>query len=201
MAKSIKILNPAGILETFTEGVLDCVKIVVKYSFSNVVDVVIYFGSLPKVQYYQCPCMVGDNFTWNPPTPTSNYYLNMISYSAAELAANTSKVFIPAPPVGFKSSPIGFVLLFSYVAPQFTESVFGSMLLSSNGINSSTGILTSTNIKGTANISLAASRLISSNYYPSQTFYTTDVHTVIGWTVSAGGGSLVIYSAYSVIPA
>jgi hypothetical protein len=69
MAKSIIIQTPYTGILVYIEGQGDVEKIVVKYSFSNVVDVTIYFGSLPTIKYYQCSCMVLDSSQLPSPVP------------------------------------------------------------------------------------------------------------------------------------
>jgi hypothetical protein len=57
MAVSIEILVPAATV-TYVEGSDGCHRILVKYYFANVVDIIIYFDDLSTKRYYQIPCIL-----------------------------------------------------------------------------------------------------------------------------------------------
>lgn len=57
MALSIDILVPAATV-SYTEGAGGVHRILVKYYFANVVDIIIYFDDQSTERYYQIPCIL-----------------------------------------------------------------------------------------------------------------------------------------------
>ena len=197
--KSILILDTNNVTQLFTEGQNDCTKITEKLYYANGAMVIISFGSLPTLTFYNCRFLISQNLILNPTLiyPALNCAHRI--FSSTDLKTDGIYSLIPAPPAGMCNLLSQIFVRFIYGGVAFTNSNSGGLILRTGANDGGTAIFTYSDFKRTA--SYFTSMTPGVTYVNASANNNQAISLHLNCTNITGNSTLEVFTNFLIVPA
>jgi hypothetical protein len=197
MAKSILIKDVYDNLSLFTEGLNDVVKITTKLYYANGAMVIVTFGSLPTLTYYNCRFLISSDLLLNPTNFYAQQYVAYVHLSESIIKTNGDTLLIPAPPAGCKILITNIYWYFNWGTIAYTNSNSGGLYHKHGAGNAGTALITYTQFK--ASVKSQNSLLLNSTYINQNYSDSLPVYLNINCSNISGDSTIDFYAFYQFI--